>query len=439
MKILRGYLERPEVVKILSNASWLFSDRILRMILTLFVSAWVARYLGVEQYGQLNLALAYIGLAMPIVKLGLDQILIKQLVESPNKAGEILGTSLWMRLFATLALLPLIIIIVNQLHIDQPIITLLTLLLSIGLVFQTFEIINIWFQAQVESRYSVITRNISFFITSVLKVVAILSSGSLLLFGFIYLLDIIMSVLLLIFVYRRREKVRWTIDWSLGKKIMNESAPLIIAGLAVIVYMRIDQVMLGQMLPKSEGEAAVGIYSVAVKLSELWYFVPAALINSIFPALLESKQQSESLYRKRLQRLLNIVVLICYVFSILITMFSGIIIEILFGTAFAEATPILAILVWAGVWVNIGVVRTYILITEDVVHYSMWSTLIGAGVNVGLNLLLIPSMGAAGCAIATLVSYFISAYLTSFFFNLSVPIGKMQTISLLIPNPLLRR
>src|SRR5690606_6288329 len=147
---------------ILSNMGWLFSDRVLRLVVTMFVSAWVARYLGVKQYGQLNLALAYIALVLPIARLGLDQIVVKKLVEIPDEADKILGTAFWMQLLASLALLPVIIVIVNQLHISNPIIVILTALLGIGMIFQSLTIVDMWFQARVESKHSVITRNISF-------------------------------------------------------------------------------------------------------------------------------------------------------------------------------------------------------------------------------------------------------------------------------------
>lgn len=440
MNRIKHYLvDRPDVQKILVNAGWLFSDRVLRLILTVIVSAWVARYLGTSQYGQLNLAIAYITLAMPIAQLGLGQIVIKHLVEVPEENGEILGTAFWMRLLATLALLPIIIIIVNGLHPDQPIITILTFILGIGAVFQALDILNSWFQARVESKHSVLTANASFLLISSLKVLAILASGSLLVFGLLYLLDNIIGMLLLLWVYLRKRRYAWSLNWQYGRKLLRESAPLIIAGMAVSVYMRIDQIMLGQLLPRGEADSAVGVYAAAVRISEMWYFVPGALIASVFPALLQSKRQSETLYRKRLQRLFNLLVLISYAFAIPISLFSGIIIRVIFGPDFADSAPVLAILVWAGVWVSLGLARSQVLIAENKVSYSMWSTLAGAILNIILNFLMIPSLGAVGCAIATLVSQITAAQLSTLYFRDIREFGWMQTRAILFPNPLIYR
>lgn len=437
---IKAYLlNRPDIQKILANTGWLFSDSILRLFLTVIVSAWVARYLGTERYGQLNLAIAYVVLAAPIAKLGLDQIVVKRLVQSPDDVGRILGTAFWMRIITALVLLIPLLFIVNSLHPDQPIIVFLALLLGIGTVFQALEVLNHWFQSQVESKHSVIARNMSFILTSGLKVLAILAGGSLVVFGFLYLLDIVTSMLLLLWIYLRRAHHTWSVSWDYARGLIRESAPLIIAGLAISVYMRIDQIMLGQLLPTDEATSAVGVYAAAVRISEMWYFVPGAVVASIFPALLQSKQQSESLYRKRLQRLFNLMVFIAYTVAIPMTLLSGTIIHVLFGAEYADAGPVLAVLVWAGVWVAMGLARSQVLVAENLAHLSMWSTLAGAVTNVALNFVLIPQMGALGCAVATLVAQVMAAQITTLFFHQTRTFGWMQTSALIYPNPLIHR
>jgi len=436
LKAIKTYLtNRPDVKKILANTGWLFSDSILRLVLSVLVGAWVARYLGTEQYGQLNLAIAYLMLVAPIAELGLDRVVVKYLVERPEDTDSILGTAFWLRLFATLTMFTPLILIVHALHPNTPIIVFLTVLLGIGSIFKVLYTLNLWFQAQVAAKHSVMTRNASFLLISGLRVLAILAGGSLVVFGFLYLFDSIISMLLLLWVYLRQRRANWQLNWQLGRQLLRESAPLIIAGLAISVYMRIDQIMLGQLLPDNEAESAVGVYAAAVRISEMWYFVPGAIVTSIFPALLQSKQQSESLYRKRLQRLFNLMTLIAYSVAIPMTFLSGIIIRILYGTAYADAAPVLAILVWAGVWVCLGTAQSQVLVAENVTHLFMWATLAAAVVNILLNWLLIPTMGVLGCAMATLISYGISAYLSSFFFKLSIPLGYMQTAAIIFPNP----
>ncbi|RMG70684.1 MAG: flippase, partial [Chloroflexi bacterium] len=184
MKAIKTYLtNRPDVKKILANTGWLFSDSILRLVLSVLVGAWVARYLGTEQYGQLNLAIAYLMLVAPIAELGLDQVVVKYLVERPEDTDSILGTAFWLRLFATLTMFTPLILIVHALHPNTPIIVFLTVLLGIGSIFKVLYTLNLWFQAQVAAKHSVMTRNASFLLISGLRVLAILAGGSLVVFG----------------------------------------------------------------------------------------------------------------------------------------------------------------------------------------------------------------------------------------------------------------
>ena len=437
---VREYLrQRPDVRKILANTGWLFSDSVLRLILAVLVSAWVARYLGAEQYGQLNLALAYSAIIGPIAALGLDNVLVRRFV-TEDQHGKVLGTAFYLRLVCAILVSAPLLLIVNALHSDQPVILALMLLMVISRGFQALEVLRHWFNSQVEARSIVIARNLSFFTISALKVVAILQGSPLIVFGLLYALDIVFFMFLLLWSYRRGQRKRglhhrWAVDWDYGRSLLRESWPLILGGLAVTVYMRIDQIMLGQLLPVDVAERSVGVYAAAVRVSEMWYFVPLAIVTSTFPALLQSKQRSEHLYHKRLQRLFNLLVLVAYSVAIPMTILSGFIINLLYGAEYADAAPALIVLVWAGVWVSMGYARAQVLIAEDATVMSMWASVAGAAVNVALNWLMIPAMGVLGSAIATLVSQIVAAHLSTLLVPRVRQFGIMQTKALVFPNP----
>jgi PST family polysaccharide transporter len=435
MRQVQALIQRPDVRKILANTGWLFSDGAFRLVLTALVSAWVARYLGAQQYGQYNLALAYLILAAPVVRLGLDNVLVPRLVNAPEQAGQILGTAFFMRLLMALAMLSPLYLMVAALHPGDPTVLLLMTVMSLGMVFQALDVLNLWFQSQVASRHSVLTRNASFLFTSGLKVVAILLGAPLIIFGVLYLLYMVVSMLLLWLVYRRKPH-RWTVDWGYARGLLREGLPLIVAGLAASVYTRIDQVMLGQMLLPGEAEAAVGVYSAAARLSEMWYFVPLAVVSSVVPSIIQSKLQSESLYRKRLQRLFNLMALISYAVCIPMTFLSGVVVELLFGSQYAASAPALAVLMWAGLWVNSGAVCSHVLVVERRNGFLMWAVVAGVGVNVLLNLALIPLFGILGAALATLAAQFATSHLATLLLPAVRFLGWMQARAILYPNPL---
>jgi PST family polysaccharide transporter len=396
---------------IIANTGWLFADRILRMGVGLFVGVWVARYLGVEQFGVFNYATAFVALFSTLSTLGLDAIVVRSIVREPEKRLQILGTTFWLKLIGGIAALVLAVSSIILLrHDDQLTISLVAILASVG-IFQTFDTIDIWFQSQVQSKYTVIAKNTAFVITALIKVILISIHAPLIAFAWTALGEVGLGAIGLIISYRVRGYSPWLWPWSspLAKTLLKESWPLILSGLTVMIYMRIDQIMLGQMV----GDKAVGLYSAATRISEVWYFIPVAIASSVSPAIYAAKEVSEALYYQRIKQLIRMLVLISLVISVPMSLMSGKLITILFGNGYAEAGKILAIHIWASLFVFMGVATSPWFIAEGLTEFSFHRTLIGAVVNVVLNFLLIPSYGGIGAAIATVIAYAIAAFLAN--------------------------
>jgi PST family polysaccharide transporter len=164
--------------------------------------------------------------------------------------------------------------------------------------------------------------------------------------------------------------------------------------------MKIDQIMLGQLI----GDEAVGIYSAAVRISEVWYFVPMAIVVSVFPAILEAKKRSEKLYYDRLQRLYDVMVWLAIAVALPMSFLSTTIITLLFGDAYKQAGTILSIHIWAAIFVFLGVASGKWFLAENRQILSLQRTVFGAIANVILNLVLISQFGTIGAAIATVLA-----------------------------------
>jgi O-antigen/teichoic acid export membrane protein len=222
--------------------------------------------------------------------------------------------------------------------------------------------------------------------------------------------------------------------WSTALKFLRQSWPLILSGLAVTVYMKIDQVMLGAIL----GEEAVGQYSVAVRISSVWYFIPAMLATSLFPAILNARKQGTEVYEKRLQNYFDLNAGFAYLIAIPLSIAAPWVIRVLFGEAYQQAGPMLAIHAWSSLFVFLGVARSQYLVAENLFKFSMNCTIAGAIVNIVLNYFLIPNYGGYGAATATLFSYAISAFFSSFLIMRSHSIVWQQISSLLVPLRILK-
>ena len=203
--------------------------------------------------------------------------------------------------------------------------------------------------------------------------------------------------------------------------LLKDSWPLILSGLVIAIYTKIDQVMIKNMLDSKE----LGYYAAAVRLSEAWYFIPVALTNSIFPAIVNAKKVSNKFYFNRMQKLYDILAWMAIAIAVPVSIFSKDIINIIFGNEFQSAAPVLTIYIWAGVAVFLGVASSKYLITENFTKLSFFRTFIGMIFNVILNLILIPKYGIVGAAVATLVSYSVATFSLIFISKTSLQIKMM--------------
>src|SRR5829696_232507 len=278
----------PGLHKILGNISWLLFERVLRMGVGFFVAVWIARYLGPEQFGLFSYAIAFVTLFSSIAMLGLDQIVVRDIVREKPNSDEILGTAFAMRLTAGVVVLLLTVGIVSLLRPGDELVHWLVAIIAAGMVFQPFDTIDVWFQSQVKSKYTVCAKSIAFLIASFIKIILVVVGAPLIAFAWVYLAEIFLGASGLVIAYQLygHHLKKWRVHLARVWGLLSQGWPLIISGLAVIVYMRIDVVMLGELADSD----AVGIYSVAVRLSEVWYFIPIAIVSSVLPSLIQAKQ-----------------------------------------------------------------------------------------------------------------------------------------------------
>ncbi|MEA5622708.1 flippase [Nostoc sp. UHCC 0251] len=414
---------------IISNTGWLFADRILRMGASLVVGVWVARYLGVQQYGIFNYALAFVSLFSPIFTLGLDDIVVRHIVRQSSDIEEILGTTFWLKLLGGIASVLLAVSTMFFLGEHETLKIWLVAILAMAGIFRAADTIELWFQSQVQSKYTVIAKNTAFLLNTIIKIALILTKAPLLAFAWVTLAEFAMSAIGLLIVYQAKGSSLWLWRWSfsVAKTLLKESLPLIFSGFAILIFMKIDQVMLGQMIGNSE----VGIYSAAVRVSEIWYFIPGAIVSSVAPSIYAAKEKSESLYYQRIGQLLSLMTCISFAIAIPMTFLSDKIIMVMFGSGYAEAGAILAVHIWTSLFVFMGLATSPWFIAEGLNHVSLGKTLFGAILNIILNLLLIPKYAGLGAAIATIISQAAAAFVCNAFDSRTQKIFKIQVRSLI--------
>lgn len=407
-QFLRREIEhRPALLKIVDNIGWLFFDKVLRMGVGLLVGVWVARYLGPTQFGLYSFATAFVGMFGAVAGLGLQSIVVRDLVRHPENKSETLGTAAALQLAGGPVAYGLLMGTIFWLRPDDDLAQVLVALLGSVLLFKSSEIAATWFESQVQSKYTVWVQNGCFLVFAAVKIALILQGSPLIAFAWAAVGEALLVALLLFLTLgmsgQRLNQLRLSL--ARARTLLQDSWPLLMSGIAIMIYMKIDQIMLGQI----GGDDAVGIYSAAVRISEVWYFIPMVIVASTFPSILEAKKNSEHQYYQRLQQLYDLMVLISIGIALPMTFLSTPLVTALFGQEFASAGPVLGIHIWASVFVLLGVASSKWFVVENRQILSFQRTALGAAVNVFLNLLLIPTQGPAGAAIATVVSYAVAS------------------------------
>jgi O-antigen/teichoic acid export membrane protein len=419
--------------KYFKNTSWMFLERVVRLVLSFVVNIYIIRYLGAEKFGILSYAMSYVGLFATIATLGLDNITVRELVQTPSEKHNILGTVLSLRIFGS-AIMMILILLSFLVVSESSASILLILIIAAGPIFQSFWVVDFYNQAKIQVKNSTLVHIVSLIVSSVLKVLLILLDAPLVYFAAVTSAEFLFSGIGFFITYQSQEKdfFKWEFRFNLGMKLLKDSWPLILSGLVIAVYMKIGQIMIGRMMTKTD----VGYYSTAVRLCEAWYFIPMALASSLFPAIVNYKKISEELYLSRLQKLYDLLTWIAIGIAIPVTIFAEDIIIILFKAEFLPAASVLVIYIWAGIATFLGVASSQYLITENLTKMSFYRTLMGMIANVILNYTLIPIYGITGSALATLISYSVATFSIGFsrktFFQVGMMLRSIFFINLFI-------
>ena len=398
---------RVALQRILSNIVWLSMDKLLRLAIGAVVGVWMARSLGPAQFGLLNYALAFVVLFSPLASLGIESILVRDvLTEDELRQRVSLGTAFILRWVGSLVAAFLACWLLLVVRPGEPLALLLVAIAGAGLVVQSCDIIDLWFHSQVKAKFGVYPKTAAFLLLSAVRIVLLLAGASLIAFAWAAFAELALGSIGLVVMYWRRggRILRWRASIDRARLFLRDSWPLAFSNLAVIFYMRIGQVMIGNIMADRE----VGIYSVAVRLAEMWYFIPMSIASSVFPAVIRAKRENPALYAERLRLFYGLMSLISISVAAVTFMFSDLIITTLFGAQFAEAGPVLSVYIWASVPVFLNIASTQFLIAENRTTVALYRTLAGAGVNIALNFALIPTYGMLGAAVGSMFAYWIT-------------------------------
>ena len=414
--------------KVVGNAVWIIGGKIMQSLLGLFVSTISARYLGPSNFGLISYASSVVAFVMPIMTLGIDNVLVQETIQYPEEEGKISGTSIFLCMLSSVFCVLGVICFVCFVNAGEKDTIIVCLLYSAILFAQAVELMQYWFQAKYLSKYASIVSLIAYLCVSFYKIYLLITEKNIYWFAVSNAIDYLLIGIILIFVYRRLGGQRFGVSRLVAKRLLSKGGHYIIPAMMVTVFAQTDKIMLKLMI----GNDDTGCYSVAVTCASLTSFVFAAIINSMRPAIFENQKVSLVAFENSVSKLYTVIIYLSLAQCVAMTIFARPIISILYGDEFIRAASTLQIIVWYTTFSYIGSVRNIWILANNEQRHLWKINLFGAVANVVLNAFMIPVWGILGAAVASLITQIFTNVIVGW---MLAPIRQNNAIMMKSLNP----
>lgn len=408
--------------KLVQNVGWLVASKVYQVVLNLVIFMLMARYLGPSNFGLINYASSFATLFLALCTLGIVDILVNELLEH-KQDGKILGSAIGMRLCSSTISVVVIVLLSWLLNPGEPLTVQVVLLYSISLIFQSFDSLHGWYQANLKSKVTAVINAVGYTVSAIYKAYLLITFKDVRWFAAAHVVEYSFVAILLLVSYShsngKTQPLRF--DLSVAKRILNRSYHFILSGIMVALYGQMDRVMLKSMM----NDEAVGFYSAAATINNCWVFILVALTEASSPVIVSKYPHDEKGFNAGLIRLYGIILYVASFVAICITLLAKPMILILFGKDYLPAATTLCILCWGTPFAYLGVARNIWLVTHKKQKYIKYISASGAVCNLILNAVLIPVFGITGAAFATLVTRFFTNFVIDFLIPGTRESGKL--------------
>ncbi len=412
------------------NAIWLIGGKVIQMLLSLFVGIITARYLGPSNYGLINYGIAFTTFFAALCGLGINSVIIKDFVDHPEEQGKAIGSALFMKMVSSVLSVIMIVGIVSIVDHDEPLTIVVVALCSVGSIFHVFDTFNYWFQNRYQSKVTSIVTLIAYFATSVYRIVLLIFNKNICWFAVATSVDYIVMAVLLYIVYKKNGGPKLKFSLKKSKSLLSVSYHYILSTMMIAIYGQTDKLMLKQFL----GDSDVGYYATAVSICAMWTFVLQAIIDSLYPTILRLHSEDYEAFKRKNRQLYAIVFYISSLVSVGFFLLGDWGISLLYGAEYAPAGLPLKIITWYTAFSYLGVARNAWIVSEGKQRYLKYMYFSAAIINVVLNCVFIPLMGAAGAALASLITQVFTSIILPLFFKEMNPNAKLMLEAILLKD-----
>ena len=399
--------------KILSNSVWMIIQHLYSMLSSLIIISLVARYLGPSDYGLINYCASVITIFTTLAGLGLENLIVSEIIRNPDKEGGYLGTALVMRLISSFISYPLILGLISALNPGDNTLLIVAAFQALGMVFQTYDVLVYWFRLKLKMKYVSIALVCAITVASVFRIILLVNKATVEWFALAISVQAFVAGVVITAFFIKKKDVRLKVSAKDAGALLKISYNCIISSMSIIIYMEADKIILENMTDS----AHVGIYSAAVLLATCWQFVPNALIDSSRPVVLEKRKISYEEYIDQFKLIMGGVNLMSFIFALMMSCLGWVVIFVIYGSEYMDAFVPLIVLSWSSFIGISGYTRTIWITGEGLYKYEKYFAVSAAILNIVLDVLFIWQFGIVGAAVATLITYVYEVLIVPLFFK----------------------
>lgn len=417
--------------KVIQNLLWAVGGKVVTLLGGLFVGIIVARYLGPKSYGLMQYVISYVFLFQTLALFGLDQIEVREEASAQTDKNTILGTAFYLKLVLAAITMALCVGASWCMEADTETVALVALY-SATILFQSFSVIRNYFMAIVQNEYVVKSEILRTLVGMGIKVALLWMRADLVWFIVASAFDFVLLSSGYIVAYRKKVgRLReWHFDRHYALYLLRQSWPLLLTNIAVIIYQRIDQVMIGQLLPD---KTEVGYYSVAARFAEVLIYVPMILAQTISPVLVNFRQEKgEQMYRQKAQQFMNISFWSSLLLGLSVSLLAYWIVVLTFGEKYLPAVAVLQVLAFKPASLALSNTAGTLIIVEERQRWVFIRDVLGSVVCLALNLYLLPRYGIMASAVVSIICNVCAGYVADLIVPSFRHIFMMQTRTLLL-------
>ena len=386
--------------KIFNNAAWIIIMQGIKAMLTLVVSMVSTRFLGPANYGIINYAVSIVSFVAPIMYLGYNNVLVRELVKYPEKEGETLGSAIISSVVSGFVCIGMVVAFTSIVNANEKETILVCSIYSILLIFQGIDLILYWFQAKLISKYSSIASLCAYIVVAIYKISILVLSKNIYWFAISNAIEYMIVSLVLLVIYKKLGGQRLKFSFIRMKEMLYSSKFYIIATMMVSVSTYIGRIMLKLLIDDTQN----GFFSAAVNCASMLTFVYVAVIDSFRPEIIKYKDEDRKKYLDLCKTMYSLIIYSSAIQSLIFCVFATLIVKIVCGASYSDSIILLQIVVWYMPFSCVSAARNVWILAEGKEKYLSIVNLISAIVNVALNYALIMAFGTLGAALATVLS-----------------------------------